>query len=46
MKNLKTYSATCLRVLDCSALYEDVMQNASPKEEITVSRYNCDDWVR
>lgn len=41
-----TYSATCLLVLDCSALYDWAIQNTSPQDGIAVSKYSCDDWVK
>ena len=37
---VRTYSATCRRVLDCSALYDCAMQNTSPQAGMAVSKYN------
>lgn len=41
-----SYSARCLRVLDCSALYDWAIQKTSPKAGRQVSRYNWEDWVK
>lgn len=46
IRQVFSYSARCLLVLDCSALYDWATQNTSPMEGIHVSRYSCDDWVR